>query len=99
MATDCNEQSVISELQSAQIAEYLLAPRLGISAGAGTDNRSSASFRAGRRAGVVEEGCDVAAEQVGFLGGWEVAAARHGRPLADVIEAFGPLAGRRAVVD
>ncbi|HXP58710.1 MAG TPA: mycofactocin oligosaccharide methyltransferase MftM [Streptosporangiaceae bacterium] len=68
-------------------------------AGAGTDNPLSASFRADRRAGVVEEGGDVAAEQVRLLGGWEVAAARHGRPPADVIEAFGPLAGRRAVVD
>ena len=48
---------------------------------------------------VVEEGCDVAAEQVGLLGGWEVAAAGHGRPPADVVQTFGPLAGRRAVVD
>ena len=37
-----------------------------------------ASLRAGRRAEVVEEGCDVAAEQAGLLGGWEVAAAGQG---------------------
>src|SRR5580700_5684442 len=61
--------------------------------------RLSASLRAGRRAEVVEEGGDVAAEQVGLLGGWEVAAAGHGRPPVDVVQAFGPLAGRRAVVD
>ena len=48
---------------------------------------------------VVEEGCDVTAEQVGLLGGWEVAAAGHGRPPADVVQTFGPLAGRRAIVD
>src|SRR5215471_5708561 len=48
---------------------------------------------------VVEEGCDVAAEQAGYLGGWEVAAAGHGCPPADVVEAFGPLPGRGAVVD
>src|SRR6202042_3980040 len=35
----------------------------------------------------------------GRLGGWEVAAAGHGRPPVDVVQAFGPLAGRRAVVD
>jgi len=34
-----------------------------------------------------------------LLGGWEVAATGHGRPPADVVQAFGPLAGRRAVVD
>jgi hypothetical protein len=59
----------------------------------------SASFWAGCHAGVVEEGCDVAAEHVGFLGGWEVAAAGHGRPPADVVQALGPLVGWRAVVD
>src|SRR6201999_3638995 len=31
--------------------------------------------------------------------GREVAAARHGRPPADVVQALGPLAGRRAGVD
>jgi hypothetical protein len=35
----------------------------------------------------------------GFLGGWEMPATGHGRPPADVVKTFGPLAGRRAVVD
>ena len=61
--------------------------------------RFRASFRAGLGAEVVEEGGDVAAEQAGLLGGREVAAAGHGCPPADVVQAFGPLAGRRAVVD
>src|SRR5580704_12444258 len=61
--------------------------------------RLSASLRAGLSAEVVEEGGDVAAEQVGLLGGWEVAAAGHGCPPADVVQTLGPLAGRRAVVD
>src|SRR6202020_3164674 len=48
---------------------------------------------------VVEEGGDVAAEQAGFLGGWEVAAAGHRRLPADVVQPLGPLAGRRPVVN
>src|SRR5215472_8168037 len=48
---------------------------------------------------VVEEGCDVAAEQAGYLGGREVAATGHGCPPADVVEAFGPFSRRGAVVD
>src|SRR5215469_4537038 len=47
----------------------------------------------------VEEGCDVAAEQAGYLGGREVAATGHGCPPADVVETFGPFPGRGAVVD
>src|SRR4029077_20810780 len=81
-------------------AEYSLACRVAISAPVRAQiSQLSASLWAGRRAEVVEEGCDVAAEQVGLLGGWEVAAAGHGRPPADVVQAFGPLAGRRAIVD
>src|SRR6266516_1522330 len=60
---------------------------------------SAAGRQLGRRAQIVEEGCDVAAEQARFLGGWEVAAAGHGRPPADVVEALGPFSGRGAVVD
>src|SRR6185295_160978 len=60
---------------------------------------SAAGRQLGRRAQIVEEGCDVAAEQAGYLGGCEVAATAHGCPPADVVEAFGPFSGRGAVVD
>jgi HEAT repeats/HEAT repeat associated with sister chromatid cohesion len=77
-----------------------LLPGLRYRPGAAQVSPSGRSFRAGRRGGqVVEESCDVTAEQVGLLGGWEVAATGHGRPPADVVQTFGPLAGRRAVVD
>ena len=46
-----------------------------------------------------EERRDVAGEQLGLLGGGEVAAARHRRPPADVVEALGPLARRLALGD
>ena len=46
-----------------------------------------------------EELADVAREQLGLLGGREVAAARHRRPADDVEEPLGPLARRRALGD
>src|SRR5260370_15676003 len=47
----------------------------------------------------VEEGGDVAGEQLGFLDRGKVAAAGHGRPPADVVKTFRPFAGRVAIVD
>src|SRR3989442_14005161 len=46
-----------------------------------------------------EEGCDIAAEPLGLLDRDEVPSARHRGPPAHVVQALGPLAGRRSVVD
>src|SRR5438128_10688452 len=61
----------------------------------------SARCPAGTRAGskCSEEGRDVACEAHGLFGRGEVSAARHGGPLTDVVEAFGPLARWGALGD
>src|SRR2546422_1944763 len=46
-----------------------------------------------------EEGCDIAAEPLGLLDRGEVPSARHRGPPAHVVQALGPLAGRRSIVD
>src|SRR6202012_901823 len=88
------------EQGSLHTAEYTFACRIAISAWRARIGHLCVSLWAGRRAGeAVEEGRDVAAEQVGLLGGGEVAAAGHGCPPEDVVQALGPLAGRRAIID
>ena len=67
--------------------------------GGGRGERLRARPRAPALTQLGEELGDVAGEQLGLLGGREVAAARHHRPAPDVVEALGPLARRRALGD
>src|SRR5262245_30492010 len=49
--------------------------------------------------GLAKERCDIAGEQLGLFGCGEVPTARHRCPPAHVVQAFGPLTGRYALID